>query len=134
MGRLSKHVLAEKQIGAPSVKNVEGLKRLNRRTAYASTVQLQFIKRAPIRFRLAVLGMGFHFRRFADMPAIAVAAWIRRQIEQNIFSHKRSDIDRLRPVQFSMKGECWDLDFVLELFETSHTRQLHRLRNCSIRP
>src|SRR5689334_24083154 len=124
MGRLSKHVLAEKQIGAPSVKNVEGLKRLNRRTAYASTVQLQFIKRAPIRFRLAILGMGFHFRRFADTPAIAVATGIRRQIEQNVFSHKWSDIDRLRPVQFSMKGECWTLVSVPELSEQTTPARL----------
>jgi hypothetical protein len=60
--------------------------------------------------------------------------WIGRQIQQNILSHKRRDIDRLRPVQFGVERKRWDLDFVLELLETGHTRQLDRLRNCSIRP
>src|SRR5690348_12384558 len=33
-----------------------------------------------------------------------------------------------------MKRERWDLDFVLELFETSHACQLDGLRDRSIRP
>ena len=78
--------------------------------------------------------MGLHFRRFTDTPALAIAMRIRRKIQQNILAHKRRDIYCLRPVQFSMEREGWDLDFVLELFETGHTRELNRLRNCSIRP
>jgi hypothetical protein len=45
-----------------------------------SPLQLQFIQRAPIRFRLAILGKTLHFRRLTDTPAVAIATWIGRQI------------------------------------------------------
>jgi hypothetical protein len=97
---------------------------------------LQLIQCAPIRFALAGPCARFceGLRRFANAAAIAVATRMRGQIEQQILSQKRRQIDRLRPVQLRVQGKCRHLDLVYKFFETRDTAQLHPLLKRSVRP
>ncbi len=112
-------------MGFPSLKLAVGL------------FQIELIERAPV--RLTCFGDRFiDFRdsrgRGAYAAAIAVAMRIRWQSQQNVFSHKRDEIDSFRPGKFGMESELRDVNRMHETFQTGNAGHLDRLGEGAVRP
>jgi hypothetical protein len=59
------------------------------RGSYNSFLQLELIQRAPVRLAPCFRRRWLRLRHVTYFSAIAITAWMRRQIEQQIFAHKR---------------------------------------------
>src|SRR5262249_17498811 len=53
---------------------------------------------------------------------------------QEIFAHKRREIDRFRPRQLCMHGKSGHSNFVYKFFKARHATQLYWLRKRASRP
>lgn len=100
-------------------------------------LEIEFVERAPIR-RARLWRPSFGFRgamgRRANSIALPVAPRIRGQIQQDILSNERREIDRLRPGKLGVEGELRHANRVHEALETGDARQLDRLRERAIGP
>jgi hypothetical protein len=92
-----------------------------------STVQLQLIQGAPIRFLLCIFLHSLQLFPLANAIAISVAAWMGWQVEQEVLAYKRREIDRLWPMQFSVHGKCGHLNFVYKFLQARYATQLNWL-------
>ena len=100
-------------------------------------LQVQFIKRAPIRlarFRNFLFGFRLLVWRGANSPALTIATRIRGQVQEDVLPHKRRQIDRLRPGEFGVEGELRHANRVYEALQTRDAGQLDRLGEGAIRP
>ena len=52
---------------------------------------------------------------------------MRREIKENVFTHKRRKIDSLRSMQFGVEGKRRDSDFVNKFFQTGDAAEFDRL-------
>ena len=59
---------------------------------------------------------------------------IRRQIEQDVFSHERRKVDHFGPGKFGVNGKLVHLDVERKRLETANATQLNRLGQRPINP
>lgn len=65
---------------------------------------------------------------------LAIAVWVGREIEQDIFTEKRCQIDGFRPVQFRVQRKSRYFYFVHKFFETGNAAHFHWLLQGSVGP
>ena len=100
-------------------------------------LEFQLIQRAPVwrsLFDDAIRPGRDCPRGIANSAALAIAMRIGRQIEQNVFSHERREIDHLRPGQLGVNGKSRHLDLERKRLETADATQFDRLRQRSVCP
>ena len=83
----------------------------------ASTIELQLIQLAPIRFSLRVRFFEFDLFDVTNTVAVLVAMRVSWQIQQQVLAHERCEIDRLWPVKLCVYGEAVYSNFVDKFLE-----------------